>query len=157
MVTSVDTEVFQTPYARARAWATPAQGAALDELSQGLRLEGDGRLGEAYRRMLAGEQPANDDGPLPQARRRFRLAGGEGRRFIAGRFPDLGNRQAPGYAAMRAEAVAMLGRLSSEGWTRDLLAADDILARADEEALRADVDYARVTRFVRLAKSVILA
>src|SRR5439155_20883779 len=44
-----DEEIFRTPYSQVRAWATPAQGAALDELSAALKLTGDARLGEAYR------------------------------------------------------------------------------------------------------------
>ena len=43
-----DQSVLQTPYADAREWASPAQRAALDALSQQLNLEGADRLVVAY-------------------------------------------------------------------------------------------------------------
>src|SRR5262249_6184393 len=43
-----DADVFKTPYSQVRTWATPAQAAALDELSQALKLTGEGRLNQAY-------------------------------------------------------------------------------------------------------------
>src|SRR5205085_5078810 len=43
-VVSDDSEVFQTPFSVVRSWAAPAQGAALDELSQTLKLTGENRV-----------------------------------------------------------------------------------------------------------------
>lgn len=45
-----DDEVFRTPYAEALRWASPAQKAALEGLSDRLKLSGDGRLAEAYQK-----------------------------------------------------------------------------------------------------------
>lgn len=47
-VKTSDRQVFETPYADVRSWATPAQLAALDGLSQQLELNGQDRLGQAY-------------------------------------------------------------------------------------------------------------
>lgn len=44
-----DDAVFKTPYSQVLSWATPAQRAAIDALSDQLKLTGEGRLGDAYK------------------------------------------------------------------------------------------------------------
>jgi hypothetical protein len=149
-------ELFRTEYSQARAWATPAQGAALDALSQALHLTGEARLGEAYRMMTEGARRGAAPG-MWEARRQFRDAREEARRSLLARWPDLERPDGAGYAAARREAIAELGRRSADGRLHDLLAADDAITQAEERLYRAEIDDARVLRLVRLAKSIILA
>jgi hypothetical protein len=151
-----DVELFQTDFSAARGWATPAQAAALDGLSRALGFAGEGRLGEAYAAMRAGLERRRP-GPGRNPRRRFARARDEARRLVLDRWPRLGTRDAPGFAAARAEAVVELSRSANEPALLELFAADEALAQADDEALAAEVRQAQVLRFVRLAKSVILA
>jgi hypothetical protein len=62
-----------------------------------------------------------------------------------------------GYRAARAAAVAALGRATAEGWVRNLLDAADALRKAGDQEYQDELQQARVLRFCRLAKSVILA
>jgi hypothetical protein len=149
-------EVFQTTYTQAHAWATPAQVAALDALSQALHLSGEARLGEAYRMMIEGARRGAAPG-MWEARRQFREARDAVRRSLLARWPDLVAREGSGYAAARAEAIAELGRRAADGRLHDLLAADDAITQAEERQYRGEIDDARVLRFVRLSKSIILA
>lgn len=48
-----DDEVFSTPYTDVQRWASTAQRAALEGLSQKLRLAGDSRLADAYKKYAA--------------------------------------------------------------------------------------------------------
>jgi hypothetical protein len=149
-------EVFRTDYSQVRAWATPAQSSALDKLSQALQLTGETRPSEAYRMMA--ESTRRGAGPgMFEAHRRFRAAQEEARRSLLARWPDLERRDGSGYAAARKEAVAELGRRAADGRLRALMAADDALTQAEERQMQGEVEEARVIRFVRLAKSIVLA
>ncbi|MCW3059326.1 MAG: hypothetical protein JWQ02_1147 [Capsulimonas sp.] len=44
-----DDAIFKTPYSQVIAWATPGQHAAIEALSDQLKLTGDGRVGDAYK------------------------------------------------------------------------------------------------------------
>jgi hypothetical protein len=91
------------------------------------------------------------------ANRRFRAARAEARQSLLARWPDLEARNGSGYAAARAEAVAELGRRAADGRLRELIAADEALTQAEGREMQAEIEEARVLRFVRLAKSVVLA
>jgi hypothetical protein len=62
-VKASEAEIFRTPWTELRSWATPAQVAALDGLSENLKLTGDDRLGRAYARFhgirTQSEEPAD--------------------------------------------------------------------------------------------------
>jgi hypothetical protein len=155
-VTTANEEIFQTGYSQVRAWATPAQRAALEELSRPLKLTGDSRLAQGYRMMTAGTAPGG--GPaLQEARRRFMTAREEARRPLLERWPELGQRRGAGRAVVRAEAVVELERRAAEGRLDELKTAEDALKQARDQAFQASLEEARVLRFVRLAKSVVLA
>jgi hypothetical protein len=161
VVPATEDEVFQTRYSQARAWATPAQAAALDELSRALRLTGEGRLEEVRRMMVSGSRQGASQA-LMQARRRFRQTREEARRWLLARWPELrapqaGDRRGTSYAAARAQVVAELGRRMQDGWLQDVLAADQALTQAEDRSLQAEIDEARVLRFARLARSIVLA
>lgn len=68
-VKTADADVFQTPYAQVRAWAAPAQLAALEGLSDQLQLTGDDRLARAYARF----QKIDVDSERPQDVRLLRF------------------------------------------------------------------------------------
>jgi hypothetical protein len=149
-------EVFRSGYSQVRAWATPAQAAALDELSQALRLTGETRPSDAYQKMTEGGRRGG--GPAYfQADRRFTAAREEARQSVLARWPDLARENATGYAAARTEAAAELGRRAADGRLRELFAADEALTQAEERQMQGEIDEARVLRFVRVAKSVVLA
>lgn len=154
---AADEEVFRTPYPAARGWATPAQGAALDALSASLKLAGEARLAGAYRVLLAGSRRGGRHQALWAANRRFDQAREETRPSLLDRWPELKQRNGHAYAAARAKAVAELDRRARDGRLRELLAAEDALDQAEDQDYQADLAQARVLRFCRLAKSVILA
>jgi hypothetical protein len=76
---------------------------------------------------------------------------------LYGRWPELTNPRGSSYATARAEAIAELGRRAADGSLKELMAADEALSQAEEEQSEAEIRDARVLRFVRLAKSIILA
>jgi hypothetical protein len=190
-------EVFPIPYSKVRSWATPAQAAALQELSRALQLTGETRPADAYRMLVEGSR--RRAGPaMAQARRQFRAARDEARTPLLSRWPELERRfargrrpraaeespgdasshlhhegsegvgagapSAPtpgpsgsGYTTARAEAVAELGRLAEDGGLKELFDAEAALSRAEEQQMEAEIEEARVLRFVRLVKSIVLA
>jgi len=149
-------EVFQTGYTQVREWATPAQRIALDSLSRALKLTGESRPADAYRMMLESERRRVDPS-LGQAMRRFRAAREEGRAAMLERWPDLIDPRATDYQTIRREAVAELARRVADGRLRELLEADEALTQLEEQQYKAELEEARVLRFVRLAKSIVLA
>lgn len=157
VVTSQDEEVFRTPYSQARAWATPAQGTALDELSQALKLTGEGRLAEAYRLTVEGDRSLGSRTEMWRAMNRFNEARRQARRSLLARFPELRRRSLAGYQRTRKQAIEALERRAREGQLRELFTAEGALARAEEQEYQAELAEARILRFVRLSKSVILA
>ena len=65
-VKTPEAEAFQVPYSQVCRWAAPAQLAALRGLSDALKLSGEGRTGEAYRRF---RQTRIDSDDLQDVRR----------------------------------------------------------------------------------------
>ena len=70
-----DSETMKTPFTSVRAWASPAQRAALDGLSRTLRLRGEDRLAVAYDAQFGRTRHEDEDETLNARRLRFiRLA-----------------------------------------------------------------------------------
>jgi hypothetical protein len=157
VVPADDPEIFRTPYSQARAWATPAQGTALDELSAALKLTGEERLGEAYRKMAAGTRRFGRRSPTWQAMSNFNETREELRDPLLERWPELRHPRRQGHAAARKEAIALLEKRARSGELRALFDAEEALSKAEEQDYQGELAEARVLRFVRLAKSVILA
>jgi hypothetical protein len=155
LVTKPDEETFKTKYSDVKKWATPAQRAALEELSKILDLSGEDRAATAYARFNAPPAPSAEN-PLAAARRAFGQARQEGRSFLLGRFPDLRDANAPGYAAARREAAELVERRVNEGEYKALMEADAAMEKAQDEAYKKEIADARMTRFVRLFKTVAL-
>jgi hypothetical protein len=157
VVSSSDPELYRADYAPVRSRATPAQGAALDELSRALNLSGESRLGDAYARMGSGTRRLRRGSALWTAMRRFNAAREESRQWLFDRWPVLKHKGGAGYAAAHTQAVAALERRLQDGQLRELLAAEEGVSQADENEYQSELAGARVLRFCRLAKSVILA
>jgi hypothetical protein len=154
---AADEELFRTPFSTARAWATPAQGAALDELSRSLKLTGEARLGDAYSKIPAGSRRGGRHSAVATANRRFDQVREEVRQLLLERWPELRQREGHSYAGARNQAVAELNRRARDGRLRELLSAEDALNQAEDQEYQEELAGARVLRFCRLAKSVILA
>ncbi|HZP84308.1 MAG TPA: hypothetical protein VFB21_21880 [Chthonomonadaceae bacterium] len=158
-VTRKDAALFQARYSEARSWATPAQRMALDALSTRLKLSGEDRLSVAYNREFRdeGEDGAGQKSAVRRAARRFETARQEGWQQITARWPDLRREGTPEYERAKKEAIALLNRQAGEGKWDDLLDAETALGRAMEAQYTAELAESRLLRFIRLAKSVILA
>jgi len=153
-VTTVNEEIFRTPYSQAQRWATPAQKAALDALAKALKLTGEDRLAAGYQRMVTGTQEG--DAEMRDARARFNEARAPVRQELQERWPELGQRGVIA-VAVREAAVAELTRRADDGRLKPLLDAEEALDQAAEKQYEAELEDARVLRFVRLAKSIVLA
>jgi hypothetical protein len=156
-VHSSDEELFRTPYAAARSWATVPQGAALDELSRSLKLTGEARLGDAYGMLGSGPQRRGQNVELKAAYRRFNQARDELQQQLLDRWPALSGQSGRGYATAHTQALAELGRRARDGRLHGLFAAEEAVDQAEDREYQAELAQARVLRYCRLAKSVILA
>jgi hypothetical protein len=152
-----DAEIFQTPYSQVRGWATPAQGAALDALSEALQLAGEARLGEAYQRVVTGMRRGGRSSAQWAANRRFRQARDAARQPLQERWPALARQRGSIDRTTRTQALAEIEQQLNTGGFQELLAAEDALSQAEEQEYQLELADARVLRFVRLAKSIVLA
>jgi hypothetical protein len=151
-----DADLFQTPYRDVISWASPAQRYALETLSKTLIREGEARLQKAYEEMRIGPK---QDGAAEyrSANSRYSSLRREGRRFLNQRWPDLKDPKAESYKRVRQEAISFLARNAAEPEWKDLIEADDTLFKLQAENEAREVAWARLLRFVRLGKSVILS
>jgi hypothetical protein len=156
-VLAPDTQVIQTRFSLIHSWASPAQKAALDALSSRLKLRGEDRLKVAYNRegQEGGDNAARDN--VRETGRRFNTLREDDRRILLGRWPDLRNSDTSEYAKAKTEAVAELGRQIADGKWKDLLDTANALDKAEEDEYTAELAEARLLRFIRLGKSVVLA
>ncbi len=153
-----DTEVFKTPYSQVRAWASPAQRAALEKLSEYIGGKGEDRLAAAYDRVAylrVGSRRSGNDAEETLGRK-FNQLRAEGRSALLRRWPALRSPGATDFKKSRQEAIADLGRQASAGKFQELLDADDNLDKLTLETEAKDILDARLLRFVRLGKSVVL-
>lgn len=160
-VSTPDAEVFATPYEQAKEWATPAQRAALEVLSSRLKLSGAGRLSAAMNRLRTWQDGDKDD-TGEQTYRRFVTLRREGRREVLRRWPQLRGAQSSraerqAQQAARRAAIAALTEQTGTGRWKELLAAADNLDKIYAASEARDIEEARLIRFVRLAKSIVLA
>lgn len=151
-----DVDLFKTPYNSAKSWASPAQRAALEELSQALKLSGDNRGQVAYDRFRGQDATTPRTNQLGAARRAFGQAREEARRVLLGRWPDLTDKSSSEYARSRTGALEMVDRQIKEGKFKELLDADAALDAAEESSYKSEIADALQTRFVRLFKTVVL-
>lgn len=159
-VKTPDDEVFKATYRQVLSWASPAQAAALEGLSRSLGYRGEARLQEAYQKFRS---PGGNNGtnPAAAARRTFSTSREEVRKILLERYPILQTTsrelQAPGYTDAYSEAIKWVASQSNDSRFKDLLDADAALDALDKGAYHRELDDSRLTRFVRLAKSIVLA
>jgi hypothetical protein len=151
-----DKQVFETPFDRIRAWARPAQRAALDLLSRRLGMRGQDRASVAYDSEARGDDLSHDDASIASATQTFERERQLGRTTLFARWPAL--RSASRLSDRnRAEAVRALDDETRAGRWDALLRAEQAVDRSEDAKYRAQLDEALRLRFVRLAKSVVLA
>jgi len=157
-VTSQDSEVFHTPAADVREWATAAQNAAIDALSHEAAPMHSGPLTDfhtLYEQFLTG---AKDPERSPALQSAFQRAGSHFeklrsnlRESILKQWPELADRNPP--AAAR---TAAMHELAGDRHAADLVDADAALERDAAQWEDADAAAARRLRLLRLVKTVVL-
>ena len=157
-VTAEDQELFQTSFNTMRPWASAAQRAALDALSDKLKLGGNNRLSTAYTMLRSvgntGRRPRTG---VAEARRRFQVIQNDGKSELVRAFPGLKVSSPALRREPRLAAIAQLTREANQGKWKDLIEADEALEKAEHSVEAQEIADSQIIRFVRLAKSVILA
>lgn len=150
-----DAAIFENGYDQVRSWGTPAQQAALDQLSAALNLNGDDRAKRAFEKFLNGGGDSPRGNSMTAARRAWTRSRNAARSDLLDRFPGLREKGAP-YEEARAAALRYIeGRLADGGY-KDLLDADKAADKAEDAGYRQEIADAQLTRFVRLFKTVAL-
>ncbi len=156
-----DRELFQTSYKEVRQWASVAQRAALDALSDKLKLGGNSRLSAAYAQFGAALNMAGPNrrqmGEYRTARERFRAIQGDSKSMLLRQFPNLKLSDPAARREARQAAIAQLTREADQNKWKDLLDADAAVDKAERDMEAQEIAGSQIIRFVRLAKSVILA
>jgi hypothetical protein len=150
-----DRQVFATPYDRIRDWANPAQQAALDQLSSRLKLHGQERAAAAYEEEFQSDDLRGVRSGVAAANAKFERIRQEGRTDLFTRWPSLRNTDRPGDD--RSEAIKALASEVAAGKWSGLLRAEQDVDHAEDLQYHAELGEALRLRFVRLAKSVVLA
>ena len=156
-VTLPDSEIFKSSYEQLKDWATPAQKAALDLLSNALGITGDDRLQNAWSRFRDEEERRQRSTRLNASRRGFWVIREEERNALFARWPDLKDPASRAYAAARTDALPWVRRRVEEGKYVELLEGERKLMDEERAAYERELSDARLVRFVRLAKSIVLA
>ena len=153
--------LFQTSYRDARQWATIPQRVALDALSEKLKLGGNSRLSAAYAQFNATLNQAGQNrrqlGDYRAARDRFRAIQSDNKSMLLRQFPNLKLSDPAARREARLAAIAQLTREADQGKWKDLLDADAAVDKAERDMEAEEIAGSQIIRFVRLAKSVILA
>ena len=136
-VHSEDRELFQTSYKDARQWATAAQRAALNTLSDKLKLGGNSRLSAAYAQFGAAQNMAGPNrrqmGEYRTARERFRAIQGDSKSMLLRQFPNLKLSDPAARREARQAAIAQLTREADQNKWKDLLDADAAVDKAERD------------------------
>lgn len=148
-------EVFRLEFTKVRDWATPPQRAALDALSQTLKLSGEDRGWQVFSGLF-GHNHGPRANPLAAARRAFNRARKSARESLYGRWPDLRNPDSPAFGRAKDDALRGIERSEAFQFPEMLRCHAELIAARDSE-YRRELDEARRLRFVRLFKTVVLA
>ena len=153
-----DRELFENSrYQEVLSWATPAQKAALEGLSNKLKKSGDDRLFASYILMQQSGNGAPKRKGDPNLARKYQDARNEARRNLFSRWPELRRPGSSEFTNSRVEAVAQLNREeNAEVWKR-LMRLDSEFQKSAAEGEEAEIADSQNLRFVRLGKSVALA
>jgi hypothetical protein len=155
-----DQRAFRTPYDRALLWASPAQKAALDALSDQLHLTGEERPAVAYRHLTDGSPEMRIGEAADRAQRavrRFNEIRDEDRRILLRRYPELGMSRSARRRALETTVASDLTREVDAGRWKELLDAEAAIDQAEQDRENGEIAESHLLRFVRLFKSVVLA
>jgi hypothetical protein len=158
-------EWLQRPYSSVRAWANPAQRAALDILSKRAKLSGEQRLTQAKMRTATYSTIWGVPGRLMQRSAITQSYEEYTKVFLAEqaklvkRWPTLeeGDDDSAKYRAARKAAIAQLERDAKAGKLKALLRAEDEYSEIYYAAETKEVEHAYALRFLRLGESIVLA
>lgn len=149
-----------TRFAVVRAAAFPAQRAALDKLSQELKLSGEDRLVQAHHRLDEDASSVEESPQLRQAREHFATLRRDAREEIFKAQPNLRSRNATLKNAAKKSVQAQLERDASSNNWRPLLNAGTELIQLENEHSQAaeaqEVEQSHLMRFILLHESVAL-
>ncbi len=159
-----DDEIVSVPWDSVRSWASPAQKAALDGLSDALGANGADRLRVALREVTSryadGERQDDNAAPRRTPAQAYTLKGAmmainEARQTLTREYPDLLKRDDK--AARLAARNKALAYLNDRPQTVAKITGAARVVREEGDAEYADaLNGARWLRFLRLAKSVVL-
>jgi hypothetical protein len=156
----VSPAALSTRFAIVRAAASPAQRAALDKLSQELKLSGEDRLAQAHHRVDENASSSEESALLKQARQRFATLRHDAREEIAKAQPNLRSRNATLKNAAEKSVQAQLERDASANNWQSLLNAGRELIQLENEHSQAEeaqeVEQSHLIRFILLHESVAL-
>jgi len=162
-VTLPETQTAQISYLTLRGWATSAQRAALDALSQRAGLTGNNRLQEARDQLArtssigSGLESWRGLYRYGQSYERYETTRKAARAKLIERWPALTAPGSAGYAQARQAAVAQLTRDEKDGLLKDLLDARRQVQSSYDTAQATELRQAYTLRFLRLGHSIALA
>jgi hypothetical protein len=169
-VTLPEEQLLSTQYATLRSWATPAQRATLDTLSQRAKLAGNDRVREAFTRLaketsalrgiegLMGGDDIDEHKHLYEEQyERYEEARQAARSRLVQRWPALKKSGTPEYTASRKAAIAQLEREQKADQFKDLWRSEQELRAAYNAAEARELQSAYNLRFLRLCRSIALA
>ena len=149
-----------TRFTVARAAAFPAQRAALDKLSQKLKLTGEDRLAQAHNRLDEDASSIEESESLKQARQRFATLRQSARAELSKTQPNLRSRNATLKSAAEKSVLAQLERgASAQKWAPVSNAGRELIRLEIEHSQAAEakeVEQSHLMRFILLHESVAL-
>lgn len=154
--TMKDDDVFLTPYRRVRGWASKAQGAALDQLSKRLGLQGDSRLQDAYKQGVLGQADDRSGRGSRDALQHLNALRNDAKRALTARWPDLLRVGTKDFDRARDEAAAELNRHAADGTYDELLRAEKAADQESDSQYHAELRESQLIRLARLGKSIVL-
>jgi hypothetical protein len=143
-----------TPYSSLLVWASPAQRASLEGLSQALNLGGEDRIQQAQRIDFEARN-REFAGQVREINGRFSTLRDEKRKAYLTLFPDLSSDDPGLRAEARRQATVQIGlEISQDQWKAfQNLTSERVLAQSRSGEV--GVEEAKQLRFIRLAQKVV--
>ncbi|MDE2127741.1 MAG: hypothetical protein KGJ62_14260 [Armatimonadetes bacterium] len=154
-----DAAVTATRFKDLLKWARPAQRAALSALQKELKLRGPSRFQIAYNEAVkrlgknAGMRSTTDPGAIRSLNRQEQSAS----RYVLAQWPSLQHPDAPEAKPELDDALTALTDQAVSGRWKKLLDADDRVEISEKQGEASEIADSKLLRFIRLAKSVVLA
>lgn len=151
-----DEETFQAPYSSVVSWATPAQRAALEALSNRLQVTGEDRLSVIYHKFF-GQPQSNGTGKIRDTSRQFDTVREEAKRALLRRWPALDDPDSSEGRVAKREAAAYLETHGNDNPYAPVIRLANQMDDAESTRERSEIAGSFQLRYIRLGKSVILA